>query len=76
MKSDDKKKTIAKKMSGNPPGLAARNNRMALEIDRHNRSWNGKEYAYKKGKGSLNIPKGEKNEGNRMMEGPNENNRQ
>ena len=29
----------------------------------------------KKGKSSLNIPKGEKNEGNRMMEGRNENNR-
>lgn len=32
-------------------------------------------YAGKKGKGSLEIPKGEKNEGNTMMEGKNEHNR-
>lgn len=29
-----------------------------------------------KGRESLNIPRGEKNEGNKMMEGKNENNRQ
>ena len=32
--------------------------------------------AYQKGKESLNIPRGEKNEGNNMYEGKNENNRQ
>lgn len=64
MKTDEKKKSVARKMLGwREHGSAA-----FKYTDFHKRS--------QKGKGSLNIPKGEKNEGNTMMEGRNENNRQ
>lgn len=36
---------------------------------------NGRVKASQKGRGSLEIPRGEKNEGNTMVEGKNENNR-
>jgi len=35
----EKKHEVAKKMNPND-----KNNKVALEIDRHNRSWNGKKY--------------------------------
>lgn len=42
--STEKKHSMAKKMSANPAGVMKQNNKTALEIDRHNRSWNGKGY--------------------------------
>lgn len=35
-------------MQPNPPGVMEKNNRIAMEVDKHNRSWNGKEYTYNK----------------------------
>jgi hypothetical protein len=42
----EKKVEMAKKMKPNPKGVMERNNKIALEIDKHNRSWNGKKYTY------------------------------
>jgi hypothetical protein len=72
MKLDDKKKEIAGKMK---PICADR----SCKDQSHKHSWMGHHEKGKwkqKGKESLNIPRGEKNEGNKMMEGKNENNRQ
>lgn len=30
----------------NPPGVMEKNNKTMMEIDKHNKSWNGKKYAY------------------------------
>jgi hypothetical protein len=32
------------KMEGNPKGVMEKNNKTAMAIDAHNRSWNGKKY--------------------------------
>jgi hypothetical protein len=64
----EKKKEIAGKMS-----LGERNrNGERLSWAEHKQRLGTKS---QKGKESLNIPKGEKNENNKMMEGKNENNR-
>ena len=61
--------------------LEKKKKELASKMVRHEKSGNayvshltGKEEK-QKGKESLNIPKGEKNEGNKMEEGKNENNR-
>ena len=41
-------KEAAKKMTGNPKGVMEKNNKTMMEIDKHNRSWNGKKYTYNK----------------------------
>lgn len=41
---ETKKKEMGEKMQGNPKGMMEKNNRVAMEIDKHNRSWNGKKY--------------------------------
>lgn len=33
-------------MTPNPKGAMEHNNKLMLEIDKHNRSWNGKKYTY------------------------------
>ena len=43
-----KKKQVASKMTGNPKGVMEKNNKTMMEIDKHNRSWNGKKYTYNK----------------------------
>jgi|HubBroStandDraft_5_1064220.scaffolds.fasta_scaffold172275_3 hypothetical protein len=65
MKLESKKQEMASRMM-------KKNNRLMLEIDKHNRSWNGKEYTHKsqKGKGSLNPP--HKGRDNEVMEGKGE----
>lgn len=76
MKLDDKKKNMAGKMQDDKKHYRLLASMEGQSSKRKYYKDRIKDIAkQQKGKESLNIPRGEKNENNHMMEGPNEHNR-